>query len=123
MKRILKSADASRLHILKDLLETNGIPATINGENTARMITPFIMTEPSLWIYLDEQIDDALRLLENPDYEVMNKVDMDDFYEVARTIIDKPAGLGAAFVHIGLTMTVSLLVLFVCIKVLQWFVT
>jgi len=120
MKRVIKSIDASQLHVLKDLLETNGIPALINGENTARIITPFLMTEPSLWVYLDEQRDEALRLIEDPDYEVVNKVDMIEFYKVADTVTDKPESLNTALVYLGATMAVVLLVLFVLVKVLEW---
>ena len=120
MKRIIKSIDASQLHVLKDLLETNGIPALINGENTARIITPFLMTEPSLWVYLDEQRDEALRLIEDPDYEVVNKVDMTEFYKVADTVTDKPESLNTALVYLGATMAVVLLGLFVLVKLLEW---
>jgi len=120
MKRIIKSIDASQLHVLKDLLETNGIPALINGENTARIITPFLMTEPSLWVYLDEQRDEALRLIEDPDYEVVNKVDMIEFYKVADTVTDKPESLNTALVYLAATMAVVLLGLFVLVKVLEW---
>ena len=120
MKRVIKSIDASQLHVLKDLLETNGIPALINGENTARIITPFLMTEPSLWVYLDEQRDEALRLIEDPDYEVVNKVDMIEFYKVADTVTDKPESLNAALVYLAATMAVVLLGLFVLVKVLEW---
>ena len=120
MKRVIKSIDASQLHVLKDLLETNGIPALINGENTARIITPFLMTEPSLWVYLDEQRDEALRLIEDSDYEVVNKVDMTEFYKVADTVTDKPESLNTALVYLGATMAVVLLGLFVLVKVLEW---
>ena len=122
MKRVIKSIDASQLHVLKDLLETNGIPALINGENTARIITPFLMTEPSLWVYLDEQRDEALRLIEDPDYEVVNKVDMIEFYKVADTVTDKPESLNTALVYLGATMAVVLLGLFVLVKVLEWLI-
>jgi hypothetical protein len=120
MKLVTKSTDSSYLHVLKELLEANGIPAFIKGENTARVITPFIMTEPSLWIYLDEQIDEALKLVENPDYEVRNKVDMDRFHEVARNITDKPANLNKALIDLGFTMGLILLAMLVLIKLLQW---
>ena len=123
MKLITKSTDASHLHVLKELLESNGIPALINGENTARMITPFLMTEPSLWIYLDEQVDEALILVKDPDYEVINKVNMDEFYEAANNVIDKPASLNTALIHLGVTMGVLLLGMFVLVKILQWMAT
>ena len=122
MKLITKSIDASQLHVLKELLEANGIPALINGENTARMITPFLMTEPSLWVYLDEQRDEALRLIEDPDYEVANKADMVEFYKIADTITDKPQSLNTTLVYLGTTMAVGLLVLIAVVKVLEWLI-
>jgi len=122
MKLVTKNINVSQLHILRNLLETNGIPAVINGENTAHMISPFLMTEPGLWIYFEEQMDEALMLMNDPDYEVINKVDMVEFYELARNITDKPAGSGAVLVHLGITMTISLLALFALIKVLQWLI-
>ena len=45
---LTKSTDIVHLQVLKNLLEANGIPAVIKGENTARMISPFLMTEPTL---------------------------------------------------------------------------
>ena len=82
MKLVTKSTDTSYLHTLKGLLEANGIPATINGENIALMITPFLMTQPSLWIYLDEQLDEAINLVNNNNYTVINKVDVEQFYDL-----------------------------------------
>jgi len=120
MKLITKSINTNQLYVLMNLLETNGIPAVVNGDNTARMISPFLMTEPGLWIYIDEQLDEAMKLIDDPEYEVMNKVDMLEFHEMARHITDRPAGLGAALVQIGLMMTVLLLALFVLIKALEW---
>ncbi|MDB4409760.1 DUF2007 domain-containing protein [Gammaproteobacteria bacterium] len=122
MKLVMKSVDASRLHVLKDLLETNGIPALINGENTARIITPFLMTEPALWVYLDEQLEEALQLIRDPDYEVVNKVDMDEFNSIADSITDKPESLNKALLYLGFTMAVVLLGLFVVVKVLEWII-
>jgi hypothetical protein len=120
MKLVKKGADASHLHILKDLLESNGIPAFINGENTARVMTPFIMTEPGLWIYLDEQFDEALKLLKDPDYEVRNRVNMEQFYGEARKITGQPERLNNALVDLAFTMGLVVLALLVLIKFLQW---
>ena len=123
MRRLLKSIDTSQLHVFKELLEANGIPALINGENTARAITPFLMTEPSLWVYLDEQLDEAVKLMDDPDYEVVNKVDMAEFYEVADNITSHPATLNAALIYMGVTMGLVLLGLVVLFKVLEWMTT
>ena len=120
MKLVLKSIDASRLHVLKDLLETNGIPALINGENTARIITPFLMTEPGLWVYFDEQLDEALKLIQDPDYEVINKVDMAEFNRIADSITDKPKSLNTALLYLASTMVIVLLGLIAAVKLLEW---
>ena len=119
----MKSIDVSQLHVLKELLEANGIPALINGENTARAITPFLMTEPSLWVYLDDQLDEALELVNDPDYEVINKVDMKEFYEVADNVANHPASLNAALIYLGVTMGLVLLGLVVLFKTLEWMTT
>ena len=90
MKYLTKSTDIIHLQVLKDLLEANGIPAVIKGENTARMVSPFLMTEPSLWVFLDEQWAEAEKLILDPDYEVRNRVDVDEFYRVTRDASENP---------------------------------
>lgn len=123
MKLITKSTDTSHLYVLKELLEANGIPAIVKGENTARVITPFIMTEPGLWIYIDDQYDEARILVHNPDYEVIHKVDMDEFKELARNVTENPSNLNAVLINLGFTMGLVLLGMLVLIKVLQWMAT
>ena len=93
MQLLTKSTDILHLHILKDLLEANGIPAVIKGENTARMISPFLMTEPSLWVFLDEQQIDAEKLILDPNYEVENKIDVNEFYSVTKEVSENPKQL------------------------------
>ena len=123
MKLIIKSTDASHLYVLKELLEANGIPAFVKGENTARIVTLFIMTEPSLWIYLDEQYEDAQSLVGNPEYKVKNPVDMDVFNEVVKSTTEKPEKLNNALIHSAFTMGLILLGMLVLIKILQWLAT
>ncbi len=93
MKFLTKSTDIVHLHLLKDLLEANGIPAVIKGENTARMVSPFLMTEPSLWVYLDEQEAEAEKLILDPNYEVENRVDVDEFYRLTSEVSENPRQL------------------------------
>lgn len=90
MKFLTKSTDIIHLHMLKDLLEANGIPAVVKGENTARMISPFLMTEPSLWVYLDEQGAEAEKLILDPSYEVENGIDVDEFYRLTKDVSENP---------------------------------
>ena len=93
MKFLTKNTDIIHLHVLKDLLEANGIPAVVQGDNTARMVSPFLVTEPSLWVYLEEQAAEAEKLILDPDYEVENGVDVDEFYRVTQDVSENPKQL------------------------------
>ena len=117
MKFLTKSTDIVHLHVLKDLLEANGIPAVIKGENTARMISPFLMTEPSLWVYLDEQQIEAEKLILDPNYEVENKIDVNEFYSVTREVSENPKQLYNALLNWVVGLGVILLVLF---SIIMW---
>lgn len=90
MKFLTKSTDLVHLYVLRDLLEANGIPAVIKGENTARMISPFLMTEPSLWVYLDEQAGEAEKLILDPTYEVEHRIDVDEFHRLTLEASENP---------------------------------
>lgn len=90
MKFLTKSTDIVYLHLTKNLLEANGIPAIVKGENTARMVSPFLMTEPSLWVYLDEQEAEAQKLILDPSYEVENKIDVAEFYRLTSEVSENP---------------------------------
>lgn len=93
MKFLTKSTDITHLYLLKDLLEANGIPAVVKGENTARAISPLAMAEPSLWVYLDDQEIEAQKLILDESYEVENKIDVDEFYRVTKEVSQNPKEL------------------------------
>lgn len=80
MKMLTRDSDKNYLESLMARLEENGIPANIQGTETARMITPQVVFEPSLWIYLNEQFEDAINLINDPSYNVTTGVDIDSFY-------------------------------------------
>jgi hypothetical protein len=113
MKFITKSTDIVHLQILKDLLEANGIPAIVKGENTARMISPFLITEPSLWVYLDEQESDAEKLILDPSYEVANKIDVEEFYRLTKDVSENPKKLHDTLLNwtVGLVVVMIALIL------------
>ena len=119
MKFLTKSTDIVHLHVLKDLLEANGIPAVIKGENTARMLSPFLMTEPSLWVYLDEQQIEAEKLILDPEYVVENKIDVSEFYSVTREASENPKQLYDALLNWVVGFGVILFVLFSIIALLD----
>lgn len=122
MKLITKNIDTHYLYTLKALLEDNGVPAVINGENTARMITPFL-TQPGLWIYLDEQEDEAIKLLNDHDYIVKHPVDVDAFYESNKNITNGGPGLNNVLIKLGLWFFSLLAGLFILLRVLMWLST
>jgi len=65
---------------LKNLLEENGIPSVIQGTETARMIIPTFLLEPTLWVYFDEQFEDASRLIIDNEHVVTTGISIEDFY-------------------------------------------
>jgi len=121
MKLLTKSSDTSYLHTLKGLLEENGIPASISGENTARMITPFLMTQPSLWVYLDEQLEEASKLINNHEYTVLNKIDVEEFYDINKEILNNSASMNSVYIKLGLTvfgwLAAAFIIFFILVKV------
>ena len=80
MKMLARSGNNEYLESLKARLEANGIPAVIHGTETARMIVPTLLFEPSLWVYLNDQYADAKNLIDNPDHTVTTGIDVEEFY-------------------------------------------
>lgn len=80
MKLVTKHGNVHYLESLRQRLEENGIPAVIHGTETARMIVPTIVFEPSLWVFLNEQHEDAVNLVNDPHHTVTTGIDVDTFY-------------------------------------------
>ena len=114
MKYLTKSTDIAHLYTMKGLLEANGIPAVVKGENTAAMISPFAMTEPTLWIYLDEQEVEAEKLILDPDYEVQHGIDVDEFYRATQEAAENPKQLIEWLLNwaIGIAVVSALIIVF-----------
>lgn len=119
MKRVIRGSDTEDLYVLRNLLESNGIPVFISGEDTGRLL-PFLLSKPDLWIYLDEQYDEAVRLIENPEYEVKNKVDVETFYRLTHDPLNRSSSGNSAFISLAAYLGVIIVVLLVAIKLLQW---
>jgi hypothetical protein len=119
MKRVIKNADMSDLYVLKTLLESNGIPVFISGEDSGRLL-PFLLSRPGLWIYFDEQYDEALALIKDPDYDVVNKVDIEAFYKMVHDPSNPGSSGRSAFLSLVAYLGVIILMLLLAIKLLQW---
>ena len=123
MKLVTRSTEINTLLATRDLLEANGIPAVIQGDNTARMITPLLVSEPSLWVYIDSQVEEAQALLDNPDYEVRNRVDVAAFYAASREITEGHSVLNRVLLRLGLYAGLLLLGMILLIQLLRWLAT
>lgn len=100
MKMLTRDSDTHYLYGLKDRLERHGIPAVVQGEETARMIIPRFGFQPTLWVYIDEQYEEAIKLIENPEYKVQAPVDIEVFREMEPDETVKRSELNAALLHL-----------------------
>lgn len=119
MKIVVNNRELEELYALKTLLESNGIPASISGEGTARVL-PFLMPKPALWIFLDEQYDEALKLVNDPDYEVSGRVDVDQFYELAHQPAREAESTSSVLLGLFFYGALVIAALIAIIKVLRW---
>lgn len=87
MRLVLKSNDASEAHAFAQLLEAKGIPSEYL-EHGLRNIGTHIPGGNEVWIYVNSQYDDAMSLLSDPDHEVVNKIDVEEFNH----LYDSPQG-------------------------------
>ena len=116
---LTRDSDPHYLNGLKDRLEKQGIPAVVHGEDTARMIIPHFGFQPTLWVYVDEQYHEALKLIENPEYEVKAPIDLEAFKEIELDEAQKRSELNAALLHLLLYGVVIMLGIVVIIWILQ----
>lgn len=107
------------LRELQERLENSGIPAVIQGENTARMIIPFLLLQPTLWVYLDAQFEDAVKLSMDPNHVVTTGIDIEEFYKEQPTEIEQRNELNEALIHLGLFSLLIIAGMFLIVKVLN----
>ena len=116
---LTRDSDLQYLENLKDLLEVNGIPAVIQGRNIARMITSRMIFEPTLWVYVDEQFDDALELMENPDHVVVNPLDIEKVKSLLPDESQRRNNLNAALRQLLIFVGFIIVGIFLLVKILQ----
>jgi hypothetical protein len=80
MKLLFESTDRDEIYSTRILLESRGIPVFIGNEDSAINFGPLHPARNySLWVYIDEQCEDALALLDNIDHEVRRPVDIEKY--------------------------------------------
>jgi hypothetical protein len=90
MKLLTQVGDKAQLDGLTLLFESKGIPVFVGNEAAARnmgFLSPG--RQHALWVVFDEQYDDALALLADPEHEVENPVDVEEY---RRRLEDAEAG-------------------------------
>jgi hypothetical protein len=66
------------------------------------------LVRPTLWIYIDEQYEDALELIQNPEHVVRNGVDVGEFYELQPSERDQRKALNKVLIQ-GLLFLLALM--------------
>jgi hypothetical protein len=119
MKLLTRDKDKIYLHELKRLLEDNGIPAIVQGENTARILPSFLMSQAGLWVYLDQQFEDAVNLMMDTDHKVTTGIDVDEFYMAQPAEEEQTNLLNKALIDLALFAIYICIGMFVFIKILE----
>ena len=78
MKLVFKTDDINEANRFSELLGEKGIPSVVE-ENGLRNRGSHIPVGNVVWIYVNSQYSDALKLIENPNHEVENPIDAEDF--------------------------------------------
>ena len=118
MKLVCKCSELIEAERIKTLLESQGIPANITGQEAYHLQLAALVSRPlAVWVYLDEHIDAAKACLDNPDYIVRNAVNIENFYVDLRESVDVESisSFNKQLIYAGLSM---ILVLIICIAVL-----
>ncbi|MBT2969958.1 MAG: DUF2007 domain-containing protein [Candidatus Thiodiazotropha sp. (ex Ctena orbiculata)] len=118
MKMLTRDSNVPNLQSLKERLEANGIPSVIQGTETARMIIPRFFLEPTLWVYLDSQLDDALKLIDDPGHNVTTGIDIDDFYAEQPSEDELRSAVTHTIVNLFAIVLMVALIVFIIMKVL-----
>lgn len=81
MKILFHTTDKSEAMNTKQALELNGIPVFIGGENSGPMLGVIIADRFTLWVYLDDQYEDAKKFIENDEHVISSAIDVEEFYQ------------------------------------------
>ncbi|MGD8525379.1 MAG: DUF2007 domain-containing protein [Thioalkalispiraceae bacterium] len=82
MELVYTTSSLDEANQVKQQLEEAGIPAMITGENVSRIQLPFLSSNLGVFIYINNQYDDAMSLLREPSHQVNTAIDVEAFYQV-----------------------------------------
>ncbi|VAW67416.1 hypothetical protein MNBD_GAMMA08-1515, partial [hydrothermal vent metagenome] len=72
------------------LLENNGIPAFLTNENSNNL-RRYGFSGMCLFVRINSQREEAIKLINNPNYRVIDKVDIDKYYEHINNAVNQSA--------------------------------
>ena len=81
MKLVCKCNNLIDAESIKQNLEDAGIPANITGQEAYHLQLGALMSNSlGVWVFIDEQFNDAKAVLNNPDHRVYSAVNVERFY-------------------------------------------
>ena len=80
MRLVYKTDDINAANKLCQLLNENGILANLQ-ENGLGNGSSHIPQRNEIWIYVNSQYEDAMKLISNPDHKVSNPINHQEFIE------------------------------------------
>lgn len=85
MELVYTTSSADEANEIKNRLENAGIPVMISGENVSRIQLPFLSNNLGVFIYINNQYDDAMALIKDNNHKVTSSIDVDAFYKVVES--------------------------------------
>ncbi|MEJ2142655.1 MAG: DUF2007 domain-containing protein [Gammaproteobacteria bacterium] len=82
MKEVYRTQSLEEANEIKSRLESAGIPVMISNEHFSALRIPLFPNNLGVFIYLDEQYNDACRVLTDTDYSPDSAVDIEQFYQL-----------------------------------------
>ena len=116
MKLVCKCSEIIEAERIKHLLEDKGIPANITGQASYHLHLAAMVSRPlAIWVYVDEQIDDAKALVNNPEHVVYNAINIEYFYTQMEQLANQDTMHSFHWKLILLGITLTLIFLFILI--------
>jgi hypothetical protein len=103
MKLLVKLHDEDELSRVLGLLRAKGIPGFVQGSGVRGSVVGHV------FVVLDRQLGDAQHLLVDPDHEVSEPVDVEDFERSLASHDSTPILIGAAIVLVAVIAALVLM--------------
>jgi hypothetical protein len=111
MKLLFSTLDMNRAMDAKLLLEQKGIPVFLSNKHQYH-IRRSIPNLVGVWLYINNQKADAIKILKNPDYQASQPVDVKTFYNSLEEGIEaKTRGFAMKWLIMALVAAMSFTIL------------